>query len=119
MRSYCRNIALLLMAGFITTASIAQQNITVRGNVKNSKNNEELPAVSIILKGSSQGSYTNNRGNFSITVPALPATLVFSSIGFANKEVEVNSSSETVNVTLEQVSALAQEVVVSASRIAE
>lgn len=119
MRTFVKSKAFLLIAFILPFFSMAQQSVTIRGSVKNGKTNEGLPAVSILLKGSGQGSYTDIRGHFYISVPGLPATLIFSSIGFATKEVDVTTSSQPIDITLEQVNALAQDVVVSASRVAE
>ncbi|MEJ7677690.1 MAG: carboxypeptidase-like regulatory domain-containing protein [Segetibacter sp.] len=44
----------------------AQLNNTISGNVKSSAENQNIPAVSIIIKGSDLGTYTDDRGNFKI-----------------------------------------------------
>ncbi|MDB5247124.1 MAG: hypothetical protein JWQ40_1518 [Segetibacter sp.] len=98
----------------------AQTTNTLSGNVKSSINNENLSAVSISIKGSNLGTFTDDKGNFKITSKlSFPVTLVFSSIGFASREVEVTSASQSIVVILDPVKALAQEVVVSASRMPE
>lgn len=98
----------------------AQTNNTISGNVKSSIEKQNIPAVSVIVKGSSVGTYTDDRGNFKIAaIQKLPATLVFTSVGFLNKEVEVTSASQSVRVFLEPASGLTVDVVVSASRLPE
>ncbi|MEJ7677689.1 MAG: TonB-dependent receptor plug domain-containing protein [Segetibacter sp.] len=49
----------------------------------------------------------------------MPITLVFSSVGFANKEVEVTNASQSVQVLLDPVAGLTVDVVVAASRVPE
>ena len=111
-----RFIAIALFPVFVQ----AQQNSIISGNVKNSADNINIPSVSVTVKGSNAGTYTDNRGNFSISgTYNFPVTLLFSSIGFATKEVVIENSSKNVTVVLDAVSALAQEVVVSASRLPE
>ncbi len=104
---------LLPIALFCFTTSYAQTSI--KGEVKNAITKEPLSAVSVSVKGSSQGAYTDSRGRFQLNAK-LPATLLISSIGYTAKELVVSDASQTISVELEGTSALGQEVVVSASR---
>ncbi len=100
--------------------SDAQLNNTITGNVKSSLEKQSLPAVSVTVKGSDIGTYTDDRGNFKIiNLKKFPATLVFSSVGFTNKEIAVTNASSSVPVLLEKASGLTVDVVVAASRVAE
>ncbi|HEX8333959.1 MAG TPA: TonB-dependent receptor [Segetibacter sp.] len=120
MRKGIRLIAILIMASLCSLTSFAQQNITITGSVKSSANAEVIPSVSVLVKGRGAGAFTDEKGNFRLTTNTrLPLTLVFSSVGFADKEVIVSSASSQVSVDLTPVNALAQDVVVSASRVAE
>jgi outer membrane receptor protein involved in Fe transport len=110
-------IALIFMACLFSLSSFAQ-TIKVSGTVKNSSSGEDVPAVSVTVKGTSAGVFTSSNGTFSINVSKFPVTLVFSSIGYETQEVTVNSGTEAVSVKLVQTSALGQEVVVSATRVA-
>lgn len=69
-----------------------------------------LPGASVVVKGTTRGTTTDFDGNYSISAAA-DATLVYSYIGFKTTEVPVNNQS-TVNITLEEDSALLDEVVV-------
>ena len=103
----------------VAFTAFAQNNSTISGNVKSSSN-ENVSAVSVMLKGSTIGTYTDDKGNFKLTGNIkFPAVLVFSSIGYADKEVQVSSAGEKVSVSLSATYLLAQEVVVSASRLPE
>jgi outer membrane receptor for ferrienterochelin and colicin len=106
---------LLPLALFCFSASYAQN--VIKGEVKNAVTKESLYAVSVSIKGSSQGTYTDNRGRFQLKTDAkLPATLIISSIGFATREVVVSTVSQALTIELQEATALGQEVVVSASR---
>ncbi|MCT4646830.1 MAG: TonB-dependent receptor plug domain-containing protein [Carboxylicivirga sp.] len=59
-----------------------------------------LPGVNVIVKGTTLGTITNVEGGFTINLPEDKNTLVFSFIGFTNKEVLIEES-DIVNVTLE------------------
>ena len=71
-----------------------------------------IPGVSVLEKGTTNGAATDFDGNYSLSVGS-DATLVFSSLGFATKEVPVGQST-TINVTLEEDSETLEEVVVTA-----
>lgn len=98
----------------------AQQSTTVSGSVKNSKSKETVSAVSVTIKGTTTGTFTDDKGNFKLsTNQKLPFTLVFSSVGYANKEVAVSSNDQVVNIDLDAAFTLGDEVVVAASRLPE
>lgn len=117
-----RNLRLLIQ--FFLALGISafsySQNTVITGNIKNGSNNEAVPAVSVTIKGSDGGTFSDEKGNFKLTTTkALPLTLVFTSIGFELKELLVSSLAAPANVTLEPTSSLGIEVVVSASRVPE
>lgn len=108
----------LVSIAFLFSMNVMAQSTTLKGSVSSAASKEKVPAVSITVKGSSIGTYTDDKGNFSITVSKLPVTLVFSSVGFENSEVEVSSASQGLDVELKTAATLGQEVVVSATRVA-
>jgi outer membrane receptor protein involved in Fe transport len=117
MRKSYRFLAATLAAAFFTIAAAAQ-NVTISGNVKNNTSKESVGAVSVVVKGTSQGTFTDDKGNFKISTSAkLPLVLVISSIGYDNMEVTVNNATEDVQAFLAPTSQLGQEVVVSANRV--
>ncbi len=108
----------LLVAVVFTTAANAQ-NVTISGNVKNTASTENAAAVSVTIKGTDAGTFTDEKGNFSLTTKSFPITLVFSSVGYTTQEVAVTSAGQIVNVNFVPSDALGQEVVVSATRVAQ
>jgi outer membrane receptor protein involved in Fe transport len=116
MRKSLRCLATLLMANFICLCAFAQ-TITINGNVKNSVTGDVVSAASITVKGSIAGTFTDDKGNFSLTTTQkTPLTLVISSVGFAVQEVTVSNASEMVQVNFVPASTLGQEVVIAATR---
>src|SRR5690606_22599555 len=86
-------------------------DITVSGQVVD-ENNNPLPSVNIIIKGTTIGTSTDAAGRFTITVPDEDAVLVFSFIGYLPQEVRVGSQT-TLNIRMEpDVSTLTEIVVV-------
>lgn len=59
-----------------------QAQYTVQGIVLDSLTNEPIPYVSVYLKGTSEGSTTNNNGRFQFKTSRPEATLVISAVGF-------------------------------------
>ena len=97
----------LLLAGF---QGLAQQ-ITVSGVVKDAE--APLPGVSILEKGTSQGTATDADGKFTLAVTSESSVLVFSFIGYKTQEVAVNGRT-VVDIVLEQDVTALSEVVVTA-----
>lgn len=115
MRKSYRYLASSLMAVLFSIAAYAQ-TVTINGTVRNSSSKELVPAVSVSVKGTTKGTYTNSDGEFSISVAKLPVVLVFSSIGYEDQEITVSDASKAVSVDFKVSTALGQEVVVSATR---
>lgn len=87
------------------------QTRTITGQVTSSENDEGLPGVNVIIKGTTQGTVTDVNGNFSIDVSSGDAILIFSYIGFVQEEIAVGNRS-VVNVGLTPDVTSLQEVVV-------
>jgi outer membrane receptor protein involved in Fe transport len=116
MRKSHRFLTAFVIAMLSAIASFAQ-TITLTGTVKNTTTNEPVSAVSVLVQGSSQGTFTDQNGNFTIRVAKLPVTLVISSVGFETQQVTVTDASTPVQVSFVPGSSLGQEVVVSATRL--
>ncbi|MEY3433132.1 MAG: hypothetical protein RL131_1068 [Bacteroidota bacterium] len=104
---------------FVLPAIVYAQNLTISGTVKSGSGGESLGSVSVVIKGSSTGTFTDSKGAFKLNVPAstkFPVTLVFSSIGYGISEVSVAGAGEMPTVSLQASSTLGEEVVVSATR---
>ncbi len=101
-------IKTLILLLCITYTSFAQQTIT--GVVKSAKDNETLPGVSLVIKGTTNGTVTNFDGNFSIDVPT-DGILVISYIGFQKQEIQINNQS-ALEILLEEDVVKLDEVVV-------
>jgi outer membrane receptor protein involved in Fe transport len=113
-KSNCFLTAILMAVLF--SASAFAQSVTVTGNVKNGATKENIPAVSVIVKGTSNGTYTDPDGNFSIKVDKLPVTLVVSSVGFESQEINVSDASKPLTVEFAVISTPGQDIVIAASR---
>lgn len=112
-------MAALLIVSVISLAAVAQST-TITGSVKNSISKDVVPAVSVSIKGTNSGTFTDEKGNFKLSTNQKPPfVLVFTSVGFEPQEVNVTSSSANIDISFVPSSTLGVEVVVSASRVPE
>src|SRR5688500_11404624 len=66
------------------------QALDVTGSISSSLSGEKLPGVNVLVKGTTIGTVTDEAGNYTINLPAGEVILVFSFIGYAKQEIEVN-----------------------------
>ncbi len=85
---------------------------TVSGLVTD-ETGEPLPGVSILLKGTQQGTTTDGSGRFRIDVPDENAVLVFSFVGYLSQEIAVGNRT-SLELSLEVDQKALEEVVVTA-----
>ena len=112
--------ALLLLSVFNLAHAQTGALIEISGKVTDQEKNLPLPDVSVQIKGTVTGTVTNSTGGFVLrTKTQLPFTLVFSSIGFKAQELEVKTLGSNFQVALSTQTVLGNEVVVTASRVAE
>ncbi|GAA6529445.1 SusC/RagA family TonB-linked outer membrane protein [Segatella asaccharophila] len=107
---------LLLFLFFIPLTSNAQnQNFAgvnvVQGKVLDSTNKDPLIGVTIIVKGTDFSAVTDVDGNFSVKVPYVNATLIFSYIGYQSQSVELKGRKSLVVLLEEDTKALSEVVV--------
>ena len=89
--------------------TVQQQN-TITGTVTDI-DGEPLPGVSVLIKGTTQGTATDANGAYSLPVHDENATLVFSFIGFVTQELPTGNR-RMINVTLVDNTHQLEEVVV-------
>ncbi|CAN5268143.1 TonB-dependent receptor [soil metagenome] len=93
-----------------SNANTSLADVTISGKVVDEKGSG-LPGVSVVVKGSTQGTNTDATGNFKIVAPNTSSTLVFSFVGYAKKEVVIGNQT-SINVTLAPDDQTLNEVVV-------
>ena len=85
---------------------------TVTGTVVDAANQEPLPGVSVLLKGSTRGTTTDAMGKFSLSVPDESATLVLSFVGYEAQEIALINGQASLTISLKADQKLLNEVVV-------
>ena len=85
--------------------------INITGQVTD-ENSEPLPGVNVLVKNTTVGTVTDIDGNYRLNAPDDAETLVFSSVGYQSKEVNINGRS-SINVSMDpDIQALSEVVVV-------
>ncbi|MGV3640086.1 MAG: SusC/RagA family TonB-linked outer membrane protein [Adhaeribacter sp.] len=102
-------MALLMALLLLTTPLLAQQR-TVSGRITG-ETGDALPGVTVLVKGTTNGTTTDTDGKYSLNVTDGNATLVVSFIGYVSQEIALNNRS-TANVTLAPDAKALEEVVV-------
>src|SRR4051795_1123765 len=93
---------------FISGTLFAQKVVT--GTVTNASN-QPIPSATVTVKGTNIGAATDGSGKFSINVPSGKNTLVISSVGFADQEVNISATTSVTVSLKERVSSLDEIVV--------
>jgi len=94
-----------LLLSLIFATTIFAQNGTVTGTILDKEfNNEPLPFVNIVIKGTKQGASTDENGKYSISLKPGNYTLVIGYLGYETKEIPFTlkaNEKKVINHTLE------------------
>lgn len=97
LSSICMLIAFLFCGVF---ANSALAHVTISGKIRDLDTGESIPAVAVMVKGTTRGAAANVEGFFSI--PDLDAgsnTLIFSALGYERKELTIElTDGESINI---------------------
>lgn len=83
----------------VPSLEIVLDEITVKGKVVSSDNNEGLPGVNVLIRGTSRGTVTDVNGDYTLDVPSGEAVLIFSSVGYIRQEITVGTQT-VINVNM-------------------
>lgn len=90
--------------------TVSSQQSTINGKVTDNKG-EPMPGVSVLIKGTTNGTITDIDGNYVLDGVAGNATLLFSFVGMKPQEVMVDGK-QTINIVLEEDKLSLDEVIV-------
>lgn len=83
----------------VISAEESRQQKNVSGKITD-EDGQPLPGVTVLVKGTNNGTVTNAQGNYTLTNVSEDATLVFSFVGMVPQEIIVGNQN-SINVTLE------------------
>lgn len=107
--SFVFKITVLFLLYFFCTESGWAQQIAASGSIKNVQG-QSMAGVTIIVKGTKNGTYSDADGNFSLGNIASNATLVFSFIGMKTQERSITGTT-AIDIVLEEEDAYLEEVI--------
>ncbi|NML21896.1 SusC/RagA family TonB-linked outer membrane protein [Pseudoflavitalea sp. G-6-1-2] len=107
----CMRMLLSALFVMVCTVVLAQQK-KISGTIINPADNKPLSNISVVVKGTSRGTTTDEKGNFSLSA-AEGETLIISAVGYKNREIKV-SKDNTISIQLLSSSNEMESVVVTA-----
>jgi TonB-linked SusC/RagA family outer membrane protein len=102
-------VSCFILSFFFVLPAMAQ-NVSVTGKVTDAKDGSSLPGVSIVAKGTSNGTVTDINGNFKLSLPPSVTVLTVSLVGYFKKDVPISSS--PMSITLDATNTSLNEVLV-------
>lgn len=108
MKKIYRNWGVLALLMLLSLGLHAQTSVS--GTITD-ENNSPLPGVSILIKGTSSGTTTDDAGRYTLNAPG-DATLVISFIGFETQEIPVGNRTN-IDLSLQPDVEALQEVVIT------
>jgi TonB-linked SusC/RagA family outer membrane protein len=88
------------------------QQFTVSGTVLESGSNSPLIGVTVMEKGTTNGTVTNQDGYYTLTVAGAESVLLFSYIGYLNEEIPIHNKTTIDIVLAEDIQAIDEVVVI-------
>jgi TonB-dependent starch-binding outer membrane protein SusC len=103
--------SLFLLLGFFLSTIVFAQNRSVTGKVT-TEQNKPLGGATVMVKGTTAATQTDDNGNFIINVPSGRNVLTISSVGYLPKDVTIGSDGN-VSIALVSTASTLNEVVVT------
>lgn len=103
----------LAVALFTIVTMFAQSQVTVTGTVTSKDDGQPVPGTNVHVKGTRQGTFTDDNGKYTIKNIPANAVLVFTSVGFTEQEISVGGRS-VINASLAADATVLDETIVVA-----
>ncbi len=94
------------------TKTLSLYERTLTGQVRSADDNQSLPGVNVLVKGTTQGTITDADGQFQLNIPEKDAVLVFSYVGYESKEIKIGDTQSELYIDLQAGTRSLTEVVV-------
>lgn len=94
---------------FFLSTALAQN--TVSGTITDAETGETLPGVNVMVKGTTIGAASDSEGAYSLNVPSLSDTLIFSFVGYQAQEVPIEGRAN-IDISLAMQAIMGSDVLV-------
>lgn len=111
-------LLLCFIFGFFITPLLAQETITLTGKVRDD-GRLPLPGATVLVKGTTTGTTTDEKGEYSLQVPADAKVLVISYIGYDAREIAIEPGKTNYDAVMATSNISLNTVVVSVSKRSE
>lgn len=121
MNLHIKHIISFLVLVFLVMPVMAQE-ITISGRISDEQTSDPLPFANIGVKDTSIGSFSDEKGNYRLTLPVGNYILVVSSVGYETVEKIISSTSpKAIHMDIQMRTTMQElnTVVVSASKYAQ
>ena len=112
-RRLVRPIILVICGGFLGASSLAAQTRMVTGTVTDADTGAPIVSATVNVAGTTLHTFSNDEGEFLLSVPAGEQRLVVQIIGFLRAEITVGAGQNSLEVTLARDVLNLEEIVVT------
>lgn len=112
-----KNSLLCLILFFIFFTSFIYGHSTYKGKVLDESSNSPLTGATVLIKGSSIGTSTNEWGNFTLNTAYDSGVLIISYVGYETKEIKFTSHTEFLVISLKPDIVELNSVLISANEL--
>ena len=109
MKAIYRNLLVAFVFLMGTVAAYAQPS--VRGKVTD-ENGQPLPGVAVMVVGTTNGTLTDEAGNYTLTGVKTGQAVLFTSLGFVDQTFNCDGSLSSLNVTMNEDANILEETIV-------
>lgn len=102
---------IFLLVALLLCARVNAQTKLISGKVTNASTGEELIGVTVVLKGTTEGTVTDLDGKYILAVPPSGGTLEFSYVSYESQTIDIGDRTE-INVALKATAKTLDDVVV-------
>jgi TonB-linked SusC/RagA family outer membrane protein len=113
MKQKIMNLLVLIIVFSAVNTFAQTTTTTITGTITDSTDGMELPNVTVLEKGTTNGTTSDFNGKYSIKISSKNAVLMFSYLGFKTVEVPLNGEN-VVNISLEEGGEALDEIVITA-----
>lgn len=107
---WAQKITYLIICCLFSSVAWAQQTVT--GTVVGDDSGEPLAGATVLIKGTTEGAFTDDQGRFTVSVPNLNATLTVSFLNYLTQDVALNGRREVSIKLIQDISSL-EEIIIT------